>query len=139
MRKFVFIKWLAAKVRLSFFKNTIQLKLYTKYTPRSTSFQTVLNKCGNIRNVIQLSAFHFEIGVLVFLSINNLQIYSENRRNITIDFGPLLSRAPFYTPWKAQKIFAGVIKREYWEEISEQEYQKKNKEFPTWFPSKQLR
>ena len=31
---FVFIKWLAAKVRLAFFKNTIQQQLYTKYTAK---------------------------------------------------------------------------------------------------------
>ena len=31
VRKFVFIKWLAARVRLCFFKNTIQLQLSTKY------------------------------------------------------------------------------------------------------------
>ena len=52
---------------------------------------------------------------------------------------PLLSSVPFYTPWKAQKILSGVIKREYWEEINEQVYQKENREFPIWFPSKKLR
>ena len=44
-----------------------------------------------------------------------------------------------YTTWKAQKIFSGVEKWEYGEEISEQEYLKENKEFPIWFPSKKLR
>ena len=31
VRKFAFVKWLAAKVRLCFFKNTIQLRLSEKY------------------------------------------------------------------------------------------------------------
>ena len=35
-------------------------------------------------------------------------------------FGPLLRSVPFYTPWKDQEILPGVIKKEYWEEISEQ-------------------
>ena len=43
---------------------------------------------------------------------------------------PLLSSVPFYTLWKAQKIFSGVIKRGYWEQISEQVYQKEHREFP---------
>ena len=30
VRKFLFIKWLAAKIRLWFFKNAIQLQLSTK-------------------------------------------------------------------------------------------------------------
>ena len=34
MRKFVFIKWLAVKVCLCFFKNTIQLQLSTKYNAK---------------------------------------------------------------------------------------------------------
>ena len=55
-------------------------------------------------------------------------------------FDLLLPIVPFYyTPWKAQKILSGVIKKEYWEEISEQELQKENKEFPIKFPSKKLR
>ena len=54
-------------------------------------------------------------------------------------FDLLLPSVPFYTPWKAQEIFSRVIKKEHWEEISEQEYQKENKEFPIWFPSKKLR
>ena len=41
-------------------------------------------------------------------------------------FDPLLHSAPFYTPWKAQITFSAVIKREYWEEISEQGYLKEN-------------
>ena len=43
-----------------------------------------------------------------------------------IFFDPLLHSAPFYTPWKAQITFSAVIKREYWEEISEQGYLKEN-------------
>ena len=56
----------------------------------------------------QLPAFHFEIFLLFLSSV------------------PCV---PFYTSWKAEKIFSGVIKRKYWGEISEQEYQKKNRQF----------
>ena len=46
-------------------------------------------------------------------------------------FDLLLPSVPFYyTLLKAQKILSGVIKREYWEEISEQGLQKENEEFP---------
>ena len=34
VKKFVFIKWLAAKIRICFFKNTIQLQLPRKYTAK---------------------------------------------------------------------------------------------------------
>ena len=34
LKKFVFIKWLAAKGRLAFFKNAIQQQLSTKYTAK---------------------------------------------------------------------------------------------------------
>ena len=34
VRKIVFITWLAAKIRLSFFKNTVQLQLSTNYTAK---------------------------------------------------------------------------------------------------------
>ena len=45
-------------------------------------------------------------------------------------FDLLIPSVPFYyTPWNAHKILSGVMKKEYWEEISEQELQKENKEF----------
>ena len=54
-------------------------------------------------------------------------------------FDSFLSSVPFHTPWKAQRIFSGVIKREHREEISKEVYEKENREFPISFPSMKLR
>ena len=65
MRKFVFIKWLAAKVRLCFFKNTIQLQDQGQLCFKRYLFNVEIFEMS----WMQLPEFPFEIGFLLFLSI----------------------------------------------------------------------
>ena len=89
---------------------------------------------------IQLPAFHFKIGVLLPFKVLILCRFTVETDEILLQFFDLLlPSVPFYSHWKAQKIFSVLRKRIYWEEISEWGYQKENREFPIWFPSKKLR
>ena len=84
--------------------------------PRSTSFQVVLNHCGDIWNVIgTIASILFWNWCPLFWVLLLCRFKVETDEFVLQFLDPLLPSIPFYTLWRSQKIFSEVIKREYWE------------------------
>ena len=133
------MKQLAAKVSLFFFKNTNQLQFNSTFYKVSDQDQFRFKQYLTNVAIFEMPQ-HFILKLVLLCLVLILYRFTVKRNKILLQFlDPLLSIVPFHTPWKAQKIFSGVIKREHREEISEQVYQKENREFPICFPSKKPR
>ena len=82
---------------------------------------------------IQLPAFHFKIGVVLFLSINALQIHSRNRQNSTIFLVYFFPMFPFIPTMEIRKIFQGLQKGHIEKKSGNKDIKRKIPKFPFGF------
>ena len=87
----------------------------------------------------RLPAFHFEIGVSFFQILLLCRFKMETDELVLQFLTHFFPVFPFIPSQDLRKSFQGLLKGNFGKEINEKGYQKENKKFSIWFPSKKLR